>query len=76
MNPFTSVRPRGADAPAKLPVQRKKKAVPITQSKRVLNVGGKLQSTLAPRQKSVVIETAEQARASNERRRAISKAAV
>ncbi len=31
MNAFTSVRPRGADAPAKLPVQRKKKAVPITQ---------------------------------------------
>ena len=32
MNAFTSVRPRGADAPAKLPVQRKKKAVPITYS--------------------------------------------
>ena len=28
-NAFTSARPRGADAPAKLPVQRKK-AVPIT----------------------------------------------
>ena len=42
MNAFTSVRPRGADAPAKLPVQRKK-AVPITTkgTTRVLNAAGK-----------------------------------
>ena len=54
MNAFTSVRPRGADAPAKLPVQRKKKAVPITYSnKRVLNVNGKLQAPLNPNASNV-----------------------
>lgn len=72
MNAFTSVRPRGADAPAKLPVQRKKKAVPITYSnKRVLNAAGKLQAYLEPARHSIVIETAEQARAGNDKRRAI-----
>ena len=48
MNAFTSVRPRGADAPAKLPTQRKK-AVPITyfkQPARVLNARGFKQASL------------------------------
>ena len=68
-NAFTSVRPRGADAPAKLPVQRKK-AVPITYSnKRVLNVNGKLQAPLNPNaSNSIVIEGAEQGRASSDKR--------
>ena len=76
MNAFTSVRPRGPDMPAKLPVQRKKKAVPITYSNkrepRVLNVNGKLQAPLNPNaSNSIVIEGAEQGRASSDRRRAI-----
>ncbi len=72
MNAFTSVRPRGADAPAKLPVQRKKKAVPITYSnKRVLNVNGKLQAPLNPNAASIVIEGQAQGRASSDKRRAI-----
>lgn len=63
MNAFTSVRTRGADAPAKLPVQRKK-AVPITYStKRVLNVNGKLQAPLNPNAASIVIEGQAQSRA-------------
>ena len=71
MNAFTSVRPRGADAPAKLPVQRKK-AVPITYSnKRVLNVSGKLQAPLNPNAASIVIEGAEQGRASSDKRNRI-----
>lgn len=75
MNAFTSVRPRGPDAPAKLPVQRKK-AVPITYSNkrepRVLNVNGKLQAPLNPNAASIVIEGAEQGRASTDKRRRIS----
>ena len=75
MNAFTSVRPRGADAPAKLPVQRKK-AVPITYSNkrepRVLNARGVLQAPLNPdASRSIVIEGAEQGRASTDKRRAI-----
>ncbi|HQY37941.1 MAG TPA: hypothetical protein PLE21_00455 [Giesbergeria sp.] len=72
MNPFTSVRPRGADAPAKLPTQRKK-AAPITTkgTTRVLNVNGKLQAPLNPNAASIVIEGAEQGRASTDKRRAI-----
>ena len=74
MNAFTSVRPRGADSPAKLPVQRKKKAVPITYSnKRVLNVNGKLQAYLEPARHSIVIESRAQAQASNDKRRAITR---
>jgi hypothetical protein len=34
MNDFQLLRPRGPDMPAKLPVQRKKKAVPITTAPR------------------------------------------
>ena len=71
MNAFTSVRPRGTNAPTKLPVQRKK-AVPITYStKRVLNVNGKLQAPLKPNAASIVIEGAEQGQASSDKRRAI-----
>lgn len=72
MNAFTSVRPRGADAPAKLPVQRKKKAVPITYSnKRVLNVRGQWQAPLNPNAASIVIEGQAQGQASADKRRAI-----
>ena len=76
-NAFTSVRPRGIDAPAKLPVQRKKKAVPITYSNkrepRVLNVNGKLQAPLNPNAASIVIESREQSQASNDKTRAITR---
>ena len=75
MNAFASVRPRGIDAPAKLPVQRKK-AVPITYSNkrepRVLNVRGQLQAPLNPdASRSIVIEGQAQGRLSTEKRRAI-----
>ena len=73
MNAFTSVRPRGADAPAKLPVQRKK-AVPITTkgTTRVLNARGVWQAKLNPNAASIVIESREQAQASADKRRRIS----
>ena len=73
MNAFTSVRPRGPDMPAKLPVQRKKKAVPITVrgTTRVLNAAGKWQAYLEPARHSIVIGTAEQARAGNDKRQKI-----
>ena len=73
-NAFTSVRPRGPDMPAKLPVQRKK-ATPITYSPkrepRVLNVNGKLQAPLNPNAASIVIEGQAQGQASADKRRAI-----
>jgi len=74
---FPVPRPRGADAPAKLPVQRKK-AAPITTkgTTRVLNARGVWQAKLAPSHHSIVVEGAEQGRASTERRKAISKVAV
>ena len=74
-NAFTSVRPRGADAPAKVPKKPKKAPVPITYSnKRVLNVNGKLQATLNPNaSNSIVIESREQSRASNDKTRAITR---
>ena len=74
INAFTSVRPRGADAPAKLPTKPKKAPVPITYSnKRVLNVNGKLQAPLNPNaSNNIVIEGAEQGRASSDKRRRIS----
>ena len=73
MNAFTSVRPRGIDAPAKLPTQRKK-AAPITYSNktRVLNVNGKLQAPLNPNAASIVIEGQAQGQASADKRRRIS----
>ena len=70
-NAFTSVRPRGADAPAKLPVQRKKPAT--SKPVRVLNAAGKWQAYLEPARNSIVIEGAEQGRASNDKQRAIAR---
>ena len=75
MNALHLARPRGTDAPAKLPVQRKK-AVPITYSNkrepRVLNVNGKLQAPLNPNAASIVIEGQAQGQASADKRRRIS----
>lgn len=73
MNAFQLARPRGTNAPAKLPTKPKKAPVPITYSnKRVLNVNGKLQAPLNPNaSNSIVIEGAEQGRASSDKRRAI-----
>ena len=78
MNAFTSVRPRGADAPAKLPVQRKK-AAPITVrgTTRVLNARGVFQANLAPDpSRSISIESREQAQASADKTRRISRSGV
>ena len=76
MNAFQLARPRGADAPAKVPTKPKKAPVPITYSPkrepRVLNVNGKLQAPLNPNaSNNIVIEGAEQGRASTDKRRAI-----
>lgn len=72
--------PRGADAPAKLPVQRKKKAVPIKYSNkrepRVLNAAGKWQAYLEPARHSIVIEGQAQGQASADKRRAIVRAGL
>ena len=77
MNAFQMLRPRGADAPAKLPVQRKKAPVPITYSnKRVLNAAGKWQAYLEPARHSIVIESREQSQASNDKRQRINKSGV
>ena len=69
---FPIPRPRGADAPAKLPVQRKK-AAPITTkgTTRVMNARGVWQAKLNPNAASIVIEGAEQGRARSDKRRAI-----
>lgn len=79
MNAFQMVRPRGADTPAKLPVQRKK-ATPITYSNkrepRVLNINGKLQAPLNPNAASIVIEGQAQGQASADKRRAIVRAGL
>lgn len=78
MNPFTSVRPRGTNAPAKLPVQRKK-AAPITTkgTTRVLNARGVFQANLAPDpSRSISIESREQAQASTDKTRRISRSGV
>ena len=75
MNDFQLLRPRGPDMPAKLPVQRKKKAVPITYSKqpvRVMNARGFLQAPLNPNAASIVIEGQAQGQASADKRRRIS----
>lgn len=73
MNAFQMVRPRGADAPAKLPPQRKK-PTPITTkgTTRVLNAAGKWQARLEPARHSIVIESREAGQASNDKRRRIS----
>ena len=76
MNAFHLARPRGADMPAKLPVQRKK-AAPITTkgTTRVLNARGVFQANLAPDpSRSISIESREQAQASADKTRRISKA--
>lgn len=78
MNAFTSVRPRGADSPAKLPVQRKT-AKPITTkgTTRVMNARGVLQANLAPDpSRSISIESREQAQASTDKTRRISRSGV
>ena len=77
MNAFASVRPRGIDAPAKLPVQRKK-AAPITTkgTTRVLNARGVFQAPLNPNAASIVIESREQAQASADKTRRISRSGV
>lgn len=78
MNAFTSVRPRGIDMPAKVPVQRKK-AVPITTkgTTRVLNARGVFQANLAPDpSRSISIESREQAQASADKTRRISRSGV
>ncbi len=78
MNAFASVRPRGIDAPAKLPVQRKK-AAPITTkgTTRVLNARGVFQANLAPDpSRSISIESREQAQASADKTRRISRSGV
>lgn len=78
-NAFQLARPRGIDAPTKLPVQRKK-AVPITYSTkretRVMNVRGQWQAPLNPNAASIVIESREQAQASNDKTRRISRSGV
>lgn len=69
MNAFHLARPRGTNAPAKLPVQRKK-AAPITVigTTRVMNARGLKQATLAPSHRSISIEGREQGRASADKR--------
>lgn len=80
-NAFTSVRPRGADAPVKLPTKPKKAPVPITYSPkrepRVMNVRGQWQAPLNPdASRSIVIESREQAEASRDKTRRISRSGV
>ena len=77
MNAFQMLRPRGADAPAKVPKKPKKAPVPITYSnKRVLNAAGKWQAYLEPARHSIVIESREAGQASNDRRQRINKSGV
>ena len=78
MNAFQTVRHRGPDMPAKLPVQRKK-AAPITTkgTTRVLNARGVWQAKLAPDpSRSISIESREQAQASADKTRRISRSGV
>ena len=78
MNDFQLLRPRGPDMPAKLPVQRKK-AAPITTkgTTRVLNARGVFQANLAPDPShSISIESREQAQASADKTRRISRSGV
>lgn len=77
MNAFHLARPRGANAPAKLPPQRKKQT-PITTkgTTRVLNAAGKWQAYLEPARHSIVIESREAGQASNDKRQRINKSGV
>ena len=72
-NAFTSVLPRGADTPTKVPKKRKT-AQPITVkgTTRVMNVRGQLQAPLNPNAASIVIEGQAQGQASADKRRRIS----
>lgn len=73
-NAFTSVRPRGADAPAKVPTKRKKPApITVKGTTRVLNAAGQWQAYLEPARNSIVIESREQSQASNDKTRAITR---
>lgn len=79
-NAFQLARPRGIDAPAKVPT-KPKKAVPITYSTkrepRVMNVRGQWQAPLNPdASRSIVIESREQAQASTDKTRRISRSGV
>lgn len=76
MNAFQLARPRGADAPAKVPTKPKKAPVPITYSNkrepRVMNVRGQWQAPLNPdASRSIVIEGQAQGRLSTEKRNRI-----
>lgn len=74
LNPFMSVRPRGTDAPAKVPKKRKKPTpITIKGTTRVLNAAGKWQAYLEPARHSIVIESREQSQASNDKTRAITR---
>ena len=74
MNAFQMLRPRGADIPAKRPTKRKKPAT--SKPVRVLNAAGKWQAYLEPAQHSIVVESREQAQASNDKRQRINKSGV
>lgn len=67
---FPIPRPRGISAPAKLPVVRNKNPQPITikGTPRVMNSRGHWQAKLAPAHHSIVVEGAEQGRASADKR--------
>ena len=80
MNAFTSVRPRGEDAPAKLPTKKAGKLQlhftspsKVRGETRVLNAAGKWQAYLEPARNSIVIESREQSQASNDKTRAITR---
>ena len=74
MNAFTSVRPRGEDAPAKQPTKRKKPTpITIKGTTRVLNAAGQWQAYLEPARNSIVIESREAGQASNDKTRRISR---
>jgi len=58
MNAFTSVRPRGANATAKLPTKRKPaKPITIKGTTRVLSINGRRMAKLEPSPNSIVIES-------------------
>lgn len=77
-NAFTSVRPRGVDAPAKVPKKRKtSQPITVKGTTRVMNARGVWQATLAPDpSRSICIESREQAQASNDKTRRISRSGV
>lgn len=73
MNAFHLARPRGADAPAKLPVQRKTpQPVTVKGTTRVLSINGRRMAKLNPNAASIVIEGQAQGQASADKRRRIS----